>query len=324
VSENELFSNGLRWAMLDNRIYFERFGHMPKEKIFDPARTTDAIEVGTSNPTLKKAVLHREAVAKAGKQGRKTQSTAAGKGEADAFSVNLAFTKPDWDRQKDIAERPLWEIAALALDIDPVPMGVSARRKLDPVWKGTYLKLVTAMCDALSPHSDKGIFFDASKPANMSRIGNKRDLKFVRVDAASAATFVVKQCKQLSLPQEFAELQTLLAQSVSKTDAVPPKTEMTVPVSLPKKSQEQANETKASKILTALLYVVVEQEMGGWAAANVLQRKGIVIKMLEYLDRHDIRSKRGMSAEAIEDILDVGMVSAPLRPLLPNPTSDRN
>lgn len=310
--------------MLDNRIYFERFGHMPKEKIFDPARTTDGIEVGTSNPTPKKPMLHREAIAKARTLGRKTQSTAAGKGEADPLSINLAFAKPNWERQRDIAERPLWEIAALALDIDPEPKGVTARRKLDSEWKVAYLKLVNAMCNALSPHPAKGIFFDASKPANISRIGNKRDLKFVRVDAASAATFVVMQCKLSSLPQEFLELQALLAPAVSKTDAVPPHTEMITPVSPPKKSQDEANDTKATNILTALFYVVVEQEMGGWAAANAVQREGIITKILKYLDRHDIRSTRGMSADAIEGLLDKGMVRAPLRPLLSNPISDRN
>lgn len=297
---------------------------MPKEKIFDPKRTTDGKETGTSNSTLKTPMLHREAIAKARTQGRKTQSTAAGKDDTDTLSVSLAFAKPDWDGQKDISERPLWEIAALASDIDPVPKGITARRKLDSPWEATYLKLVTAMCDALSPHPDKGIFFDASKPANMSRIGNKRDLKFVRVDAASAATFVLTLCKQSSLPQEFAELQTLLAQTASNTDVVPPQTEMTTPVSTPKKSQEKANETKAIKILTALLYVVVEQEMGGWDAANAVQRESIIKKILKHLDLHDIRSTRGMSDVAIEDILDTGMVLAPMRPLLPNATSDRN
>ena len=309
--------------MLDNRIYFERFGRMPKEKISASARTTDGIEVGTSNQTSKKPTLHREAIAKARTQGRKTQSTAAGKGEADPLSVNLAFAKPNWERQRDIAERPLWEIAALALDIDPESKGITARRKLDTPWEVAYLKLVTAMCDALSPQPTKGIFFDASKPANMSRIGNKRDLKFVRVDAASAATFVLSLCKQSSLPQEFVELQKLLAQAASKTDVVPRQTEMTTPVSTPKKSQDEANDTKATNILIALFYVVVEQEMGGWAAANAVQREGIISKILKHLDRHNVPSTRGMSADAIEGFLDKGMARAPLRPLLSNPISAR-
>jgi hypothetical protein len=33
VSENELFFNGLCWAMLDNQIRFEGDGHMPAQKI---------------------------------------------------------------------------------------------------------------------------------------------------------------------------------------------------------------------------------------------------------------------------------------------------
>ena len=40
--------------MLDNRIYFERFGHMPEEKIFTLKLTADGLEVSTPNPAPKK------------------------------------------------------------------------------------------------------------------------------------------------------------------------------------------------------------------------------------------------------------------------------
>lgn len=40
--------------MLDNRIYFERFGHMLEEKIFTLKLTADGLEVSTPNPAPKK------------------------------------------------------------------------------------------------------------------------------------------------------------------------------------------------------------------------------------------------------------------------------
>lgn len=268
--------------------------------------------VSSVKAAKKMPAQNREATASARARSRKALPASVVFESVDALRVDLAFAKPEWDKQKDIAERPLWEIAALAMNVDPVTKGITARRKLDPTWSAAYFSLVTAMCDALSPNPGKGIYYDAIKPANISRIGNKKDLKFVRVDAASAAIYVVKQRKHTPLPPEFAQLQTLLAHAATPADTSIPKFEANEPSTFPKKSQEQANETKASKILTTLLYIVVEQEMG-WASANTMQRRAVVSKLLKHLDCHDIRSTRGMGATAIEDILDEGMGLAPLR-----------
>lgn len=40
--------------MLDNRIHFERFGHMPEEKIFTLKLTANGLEVSTPNPAPRK------------------------------------------------------------------------------------------------------------------------------------------------------------------------------------------------------------------------------------------------------------------------------
>ncbi|WP_156909463.1 hypothetical protein [Ottowia thiooxydans] len=273
-----------------------------------PNRSTPSAKAAEKTPAQ-----GREATASTRSRSRKALPASVVSDGTDALHVDLAFAKPDWDKQTDNAVRPLWEIAALAMGIDPVSKGVTARRKLDSEWAAAYLRLVTAMCDALSPKRGGGIYYDPTKPANISRIGNKKDLKFVRVDAASATAFVVNVRKHTPQPPEFAQLQTLLAHAATPENTSIPKFEASEQSTPPKKSQEQANETKASKILMTLLYIVVEQEMGGWADADTAQRGIVVNKILKHLDRHEIRSTRGMSPDAIEDLLDMGMGLAPLR-----------
>lgn len=230
-----------------------------------------------------------------------------------SIDPKLAFAKPNWTGQDKIETRPLWEVAALAMNIDPISKGITSRRKADPQWQENYRRLVTAMCDALSPKRGNGIYYESDKPANITRIRLKRDLRFVRVDATSAVRFVVSTRENEQLPPQFLKLYEVLSQregtsmnadSERSTPLAPPP---------PKKSQEKANETKESNLLATLLYVVVEREMGGWVDANDFQKEQIVQKISKYLDQHNIRSTRGLRPDGIEAAIVKGMTLAPLR-----------
>lgn len=230
------------------------------------------------------------------------------------IDVTLALKKPDWSKQKFIEQRPLWEVAALACDAEPNAKVTSARKKFDEQWAETYARRLSAMCDALS--SSAGLYdisYDKSRPANQSRIHVSTKLKFVRVNAASAINFVIWKFGLESLPPEFRELHKQLMQTSvqkeSKSDVLTeqPSTDRTT-----KKSQEKANETKASNVLRALLYLVVEHEMG-WTDADGAQRNVVLEKFKKYMESHTLKSAYGTSKNAIEDALCMGEDFAPRR-----------
>jgi DNA helicase-2/ATP-dependent DNA helicase PcrA len=74
VSENELFSNGWCWVMLDNQVHFEGDGHMPAQKI----------SVATNKPIAAKPAKKVLAV---------------------SIQVNRAYAKPDYGDMLKLAVR---------------------------------------------------------------------------------------------------------------------------------------------------------------------------------------------------------------------------
>ncbi len=239
----------------------------------------------------------------------------AKKEQAVTIQVDRAYAKPNWDVERNVAERALWQVVALALNINPLPDCVAERKKLDSVWKIEYNKTVTAMCELLLPVRQVGkIYYDQIKPTNSSRAGDRAKLKFIRVDVATATACLIKHIGQTKLPPGFQEMHEHLA-SLSKSSNTPNDLAAEV-VSESKrapKSQAGANETKASNALKILLYAVVQSQYG-WDELDEIDKNTTLVKIERTLDLHQLTSRRSLSQGWIEDAIVRGSELAPLRP----------
>ena len=244
-----------------------------------------------------------------------TTAKPAKKEQAVKIQVDRAYAKPDWDVERNVAERALWQVVALALNINPLPDCVAERKKLDSVWKIEYNKTVTAMCELLLPIRQVGkIYYNHIKPTNSSRAGDRAKLKFIRVDVATATACLIKHIGMTKLPPGFQEMHEHLV-NIAKPPSI--HKELTPenddrPQRAPK-SQEKANETKASNALKILLYAVIESQYG-WAEMNDIDKNTIVVRIEKSLGLHDFKSRRSLSRDSIEDAIVQGSVLAPLRP----------
>lgn len=239
----------------------------------------------------------------------------AEKGLAVAIQINRAYAKPDWDVERSVGERALWQVVALALNINPLPDCVAERKKLDSIWKIEYNKTVTAMCELLLPVRKVGnIYYDQIKPTNSSRAGDRAKLKFIRVDVSTATACLIEHIGLTKLPPGFQEMHEYLA-SFSKPQSIPGDltTEIDDRPQRKPKSQEKANETKASNALKILLYAVIESQYG-WAEMNDVDKNTILVRIEKSLGAHDFKSRRSLSRDSIEDAIVDGSVLAPLRP----------
>ena len=111
------------------------------------------------------------------------------KRQKSSIHIDHESSKPDWEAEKNVAERPLWQVVALAMNVSPVPAYVATKKQQDSNWEREYNKTVTAMCELLFPARKVGyIFYDPIKPINSARVGDRGKLKFIRVDVATATT----------------------------------------------------------------------------------------------------------------------------------------
>jgi hypothetical protein len=217
-------------------------------------------------------------------------------------NINLAFQKPDWQNQQVQLTRPLWQIAALAFDIAPNPKVTAEWKKLLPDESKKYSALVTAMSDTLLPTHQAGhIYFDETSPANRSRLTNKKDLKFIRVEAASAIAFVVEKFSmKLKLPAEFRDLNEHLKKSAPI--ALERENQVTQQLTQIPGRQDKAIEKKTSTSLLKLVYVIVEHEYG-WAGLSSEEHEKTLDTIIKALSQHAAGSVYGLSKEKIEEYI---------------------
>ena len=121
---------------------------------------------------------------------------------------NSVFThkKPDWDQAKKFVERPIWEIAALACDIEPLLGIVKTRKTTDPEWASTYREMLVCLKDALSPDRGVGVYYDERKPANKIRLAQRETLRFVHGDVVDAIDRLELSFGGECLPKELISL----------------------------------------------------------------------------------------------------------------------
>lgn len=218
---------------------------------------------------------------------------------------------PNWEIEQERRERPLWQIAALAGNVNPVQSVVKARMAADAAWSKGYVRMIGILTNALDPRpSDKKIFYDKEIPRNITRTREKRDLRNVLVNAASATKFLVDTYGEACIPRGFVRMHDSLNRAASETSSQssPKDKELSS-----KKSQDLAVATKRVKVLTKLLIAVVECECG-WSATDGGSKVGTLKKILAALDRHELGPSRfALGTDNIEAILDAASAAYPLR-----------
>lgn len=255
---------------------------------------TKKISASTSKPSTEKTTIKRQAI---------------------SIQINRNPLEPDWEEEKNVVERALWQVVALALNVSPVAACVASKKKEDANWEREYNKTVTAMCELLNPARKAGyIFYDPIRPINSARVGDRAKLKFIRVDVATATSCLVKYIDNRKQPTGFQKLHEHLARHAESSNAANGLTVGFVTGSMrAPKSQEAANETKASNTLKVLLYAIVQEEYG-WTDVCDVNKNTILVRIEKLLDAHKLKSTRSLKQEWIEDAINQGAELAPLRP----------
>ena len=237
------------------------------------------------------------------------------KRQKSSIHIDHESSKPDWEAEKNVAERPLWQVVALAMNVSPVPAHVATKKQQDSNWEREYNKTVTAMCELLFPARKVGyIFYEPIKPINSVRVGDRAKLKFIRVDVATATTSLIKYIDTAKQPSGFQKMHEHLTKISESSNPLNDSTVGLVPASTrAPKSQEAANETKASNTLKVLLYAIV-QDQHGWVDLCDIDKNTTLVKIEKLLEAHQLKSTRSLNQQWIEDAIDHGAKLAPLRP----------
>jgi hypothetical protein len=278
------------------------------------AKKTVAKKTAAKKAPTKKAPSKKSPLQKTGSPTKAARpKTAEATTQSDVIDFDSVLIKPDWKSQAEIETRPLWEVVALSMGVKPTSGTTKLISDSFDGWRTSFNERIVLMREKLSDQRKKGfIFADTSMLMNKVWMRTTSKHKYVRVDVPSAISVAAEIFGRNALPREFLELQSKLQTKflTQKTNESPSVEQ--VQLSPPKKSQEKRNETVASKVLMKLLYVVVENYMGGWSKANANDRQKILSKFIDALNLHSMESRYAMSDENIEEYLDEGMKLAPL------------
>ncbi|MNX87167.1 hypothetical protein D3C86_1190810 [compost metagenome] len=232
--------------------------------------------------------------------------------QAPTIAADLTPPEPNWEIEMRRTERPVWQVAAMAGNVQPKPKILTAARA-SKAWRTGYNAMIEDLCNALSPvRSPSRIFYDKDIPANISRINEKEELRNVRVDVGSAARYLVAKIGVESLPDGFQRLHAHFQASSAGADTVVAGEKGIQSASRKPKSQELAAATKKVKALSTLLYAIVEQEFG-WTSIDGGSRVGTLRRIEASLDVLDLKSRYALSRDAIEDTLNLAAGTNPLK-----------
>ena len=91
------------------------------------------------------------------------------------------ISSPDWGSEARVPNRALWEIAAIAGDVEPKLEKVNERKEADSEWKVEYEKRVRAMKTALLPTRSQlpdHVYYEPQLGGNATLIDNPK--KFIK------------------------------------------------------------------------------------------------------------------------------------------------
>jgi hypothetical protein len=186
---------------------------------------------------------------------------------------NATVNPPNWEHEKKIPVRALWEIAAMAGEVDPRLENVKQKKKEAPEWRAAYNQMLRRMVDALRPTSARDnyrINFDPTMPFNVSIQSDRKLHRQMRVDVVSACKFLETTYGVDVLPEGLRELHKVLLHS-DVLSGVPadaqPGQVLKLSKSAASRDQNLANEKKTNNLLSIAL-AAMAIDLWGHAAGN--------------------------------------------------------
>ena len=219
------------------------------------------------------------------------------------------WSEPDWQAEVVRDTSALWRIVVMAGNLAPYKRTRDLRISADGAWAHGYLKLLNVMKDALTsdPTNTDRIYYNLDNAGNAERVKNHGKLSEVRVDTLSALKFIARCYGMESMPAGMSQLlaikQSRLPQS-SSPESVKAKKHGSAALEPKKRTQDNANETKASTRLKALLFATLlwqENKSAGQGRDPKVQAK--VLKSLqEVIDEYGFYRAQGFGEDGFKTL----------------------
>lgn len=211
------------------------------------------------------------------------------------------WRSPTWSRFKNQRLAVLWEVVALSLGADPIKENVTRARR-DEQFAEAYkhrIKLLTRMMSDV-PAPGYVTVYPSHAVNKSSQSSVNRVVDFVScIEKLSAED-------DERLPKEFTDLRASLVKIPLVTN---PTYQHPAAVkadrSVPKKNQSLAIQTKQREQIAAMLYAVVCDSYG-YDPTDPISKSKILIDVEAALQKQGLKGKYGMSAEKIEQALNLG------------------
>ncbi len=226
------------------------------------------------------------------------------------------ISPPDWGSEALVAHRALWEIAAMAGDVEPKLAAVKAKKDSDLEWKEEYDRRVRVMANAISesrgPLPDH-IYYDRHRAGNAARAQEPSKLRQIRVDVASAIEFLWSTFGKGSFPAGLLEIH----QKLSKQDANASEYGVAERLKEPIASTEQpraakgpshrdqklANATKEINRLQTLVYIL-SRELYGVPTDSETPPPTLQDDVLDSVEKAGLKGREGLGADGVQTLLE--------------------
>lgn len=228
------------------------------------------------------------------------------------ITSDTTVKEPIWDNEKLNSVRALWEIAAIAGNVDPRLQNVKRQKEIAPDWKSGYEEILRRMVDALSPKDERTtgrINYDSSLPFNESIRGDRSQLRATRVDVVSAFKFLETRYGIDSLPEEltalYAHLRQVNASSVTVSNSKPV---LVTEISMSPASRDQtkAIETKNTTLLSIVLAAMADELWGNKVDENITD--ALAYDIQDLLNKHKLKKVYGLSADMVLKAIKRGKI----------------
>lgn len=222
----------------------------------------------------------------------------------------------DWSKEARVPNRALWEIAAIAGDVEPTVEKVKEKKEADSEWEVQYEKRVRAMKTAMLPrrgHSADHVYYDPQLGGNAALILNPRKFRHVRVEVASAIEFLWKRFGKDVFPEGLQVVhQQLSRQGAGTTSQVSQELPRSPIASTEKagaekgpshRDQKQANATKELKRLQVLLYIF-SRELYGFSKDSEHSAETVISDWLDSIEKAGLKGREGFGRDGLQTLID--------------------
>lgn len=216
---------------------------------------------------------------------------------------NTTVRGPIWDSEKSTSVRALWEIAAMAGNVDPRLQNVNCQKEIAPDWKSGYDEILRRMIDALSPKHERTsgrINYDATLPFNESIRGDRAQLRATRVNVVSACKFLETRYGIASLPEGLKALYEHLREVDEPSVAVSnskPVLVTEISTSPASRDQTKAIETKNSTLLSIVLAAMADELWGNRVDQDITD--ALTGDIQDLLNKHKLKKVYGLSTDMV-------------------------